>query len=178
MNRTWLFLILPALFLMSCGGNQENSNEEQSVEQEADAPVVEVTGYATIEEITASFLEAVSAKDYDRYLEHVLNDNMEEELSSMIRDESRREDFLKEFGFSLKNEEESFNDLIKYLEEKEIDLSNINSESIESVDYEHEHYAPLEIKEVFIVYSEMSPPIVFTAVKYGDSWVMTSEISL
>ena len=175
--------LIAAFFLFSCSGGEEENQTEQAEEQTeevAEVSTSEITGFETIEDLTGSFLQSISARDYEGYLTHVINTEMENNLASRIEREDKRSDFIKEYGFSMKNEQESFNDIVNYLDDKGLDPMSAAHDQLEIIDYEHDHYAPLDIKEVIIPfpYESYEIDIIVTAVNYEGSWYLTSEISL
>ncbi len=176
-------LLIPAFLLFSCGSGNENTEEantEEPNEEAAEIETSEISGFATIEDATASFLQSLAARDYDDYLTHVINSEIEEELASMIEREDKRQDFLKEFGFSMRNEREYFDDILKFLDEKGLDPASAVHDDLEIIDYEHDHYAPLELREVIVPfpYESYEIDLIYTAVKYNGNWLLTSELSL
>ena len=148
--------------------------------EEADNSGVKVTGFSSIEEASESFLQTLTARDYNSYLTHVITPDIERKLAKQIGDRSKRKEFVREFGFSMRNERESFDDILKYLDEKGLDPASAAHDELEIIDYESAHYAPLEMKEVIIPfpYENYEIDLIITVVKYEGSWLLTSEISL
>jgi hypothetical protein len=185
MTKILLVAVIPILVLFSCSGDDTAQNQSATETETALSETIEeaarvVVGFESIESITASFLECLSNRDFEDYLNHVITNEIERELSAMIHNEEKRQQFIDEFGFSLKNEQESFEDLLKYLDGKGLDPSTASHEDSEIMDYEHDHYAPLGLKEVIIPfpYESYEVDIVITCVEYKGSWLLTSEIGL
>ena len=172
-------LLLSILFLFSCGsGSEEASSGSESSTTESSR--VEPTGFSSIDDLAGSLVQSLQSQDYDSYLTHVISPKIEEELAESISNAEKREDFKKEFGFSLKNEEESFKDMIKYIEEEGISLDDAMVGEMVMLDYEHDHYAPLELKEILIPIPKDNYEIelLFTIVNYNGNWLLTSELGI
>ncbi len=181
-NHKYLPLLV-AIFLFACsGGGTENQDAAtvETKEEVAESKSPEVTGFESLDDLTASFLQAVSARDYESYLSHVITTDIENELAGQIEREDMRSDFIKEFGFSLKNEKEYFDNITKYLDEKGLDPMSAAHDQLEIIDYRHDHYSPLEIKEIIIPfpYEDYEIDLIVIAVNYNGNWLLTSEIGL
>lgn len=179
------FSIVAVLFatvmMWSCGGgntteNSENIEEQTEVKTEES---VEITGFKTIEELAASVVESIKARDYESYYSHIMTEEMELALSTRIEDEKIRKEFLHEYGFSLHEEKEYFDNLLHYYDSKNIDLSKATLADMEYIEYKGGEYEPIMLYEVFIpIEMEYELLIDFTIIEVDGMYYLTSEIGI
>ncbi len=175
------------LFIASCGGEEkksESSSKDMSNEEIEELAAEEaknsnVSGYASLDELSREVVESIKANDYEDYLKHVMTKEMETTVVNEIKNEEKRDYFLGEFGFSLDREKEEFDNLITYLKDRDVSLDSINFEEVEVIDYHHDDYAPLTLKEVVIIVPhEYDILLIYTAIKIQDRWFLTSELEV
>lgn len=190
MTKTIVSLsICSMLFLFSCGGAGEQGKEADNTSEESneaiehkaaeEAAASNITGYESIDALTKEVIESLSKADYEDYLSHVMTLEMEETVSNEIQNATMKDHFLGEFGFSLEREEEEFKYMVDYLNERNITLDSINYDEIEIVDYHHDDYAPLNLKEVIItIPHDYEVPLIYVAIEIEGRWFLTSELEL
>lgn len=194
MNRLIPYLsIITLIFFTSCGNEKEKSdssseNENSSAKMtnseiddmaEEQAKSSKISGYATIEELSKEVVASIEANDYEDYLQHVMTVDMETTVANEIEQEEKRDYFLGEFGFSLEREKEEFENMVKYLNDREVSLDSIDFDEVEVIDYHHDDYAPLNLKEVVIVVPhKYDILLIYTAIKIKDRWYLTSELEV
>ncbi len=174
------------LFFAACSSENKNSEKDKTLSKEdiediAEKEAVEasVSGYATIEELSEEVIASIKNNDYEDYLKHVMTKEMEKTMAAEISEESKRDYFLGEFGFSIEREKQDFEYLVRYLKDRNVSLDNIKMNEIEVVDYKHEDYSPIELKEVIIVVPhEYELLLIYTAIKVKDKWFLTSELEI
>ncbi len=175
------------LFLANCspekkddtGSNEEMSNEEIEDKVAEEAMAANVTGYTDLNELSKELVASLKANDYEDYLNHVMTEEMEKTVVNEIKDKEKRDFFLGEFGFSLEREKEEFTNLVSYLKDRNVSLDSINFDEVEVIDYHHDEYAPLTLKEVVIVVPhEYDVLLIYTAIKIKDRWYLTSELEV
>ena len=117
-----LGILCLSLFLFNCSGGKEEENESTDTSSEDLTTVIVHEGYEDIGDLTKSVIESIKKKDYESYITHVMSREEELAQSKRIENDSIREAFVKEFSFSLHEEEEYFNNMIKYLNDSELNL--------------------------------------------------------
>jgi len=177
-----IYHVLLILALLSFGCNS-NKTETQSDETESTASTNveshDIEGFDTIAELAASVLKSLKDRDHDSYFIHVMDEKMELEQAEMIKDSTIRKEFLHEYGFSLHEEKEYFDNLLHFYDTKDIDLDKAVLADLEYVEYKGGEYQPLELYEVFIpIEMEYELLIDFTAIKVDDKYYLTSELGI
>lgn len=183
-NKTLLFLALfTTTTLFNCSSS--NTSKEQSTEKIASTEEsstnedVVVTGFNSIEELAASVVKSIKARDYDTYYSHVMSEEMELAQAESIADEEVRKKFLHEYGFSLHEEKEYFDNLLHYYDSRNIDLSKATLADMEYIEYKGGEYEPIMMYEVFIpIEMEVESLIDFTIILVDGKYFLTSEIGV
>lgn len=177
LNALYFLLIL---LTISCSApKQEEAVASESPQEQAVEEVPEITGFDTIEEIAASVVASLKTKDYASYYSHVMNEELELSQAALIQDSTIRKEFLHEYGFSLHEEKEYFDNLLKYYEDNSIDLDKVVLEDLEYTEYKGGEYHPLELYEVFVpIEMEYESLIDFTIIKVDGKFYLTSELGV
>lgn len=176
-------ILTGTMVMWSCGGSNSSTTEtavsvETKVENK-EAQSAEVTGFDSIEELAKSVVESIRARDYSSYYSHVMTVEMEKEQSKRITDEKIRKEFLHEYGFSLHEEKEYFDNLLHYYDTKNIDLSKATLADMEYTEYKGGEYEPIMLYEVFIpIEMEYESLIDFTIIEVDGKFYLTSEIGV
>ena len=142
--------------------------------------VVVHEGFDEIGDLTQSVIETIKNKDYETYITHVMSRDEELAQSKLIESDSIREAFIKEFSFSLHEEEDYFQNMIKYLNDSDINLDRSIIEESIVIDYEENKYAPCELKEVIIPieHEDSEIDLVYVAIKIDGKWFLTAELGI
>lgn len=183
MKILYPFLIsLIAIFAISCASEKkEETKSNDDIEKLASEEAKEShrSGYASIDELSKEVVSSIKNNDYEDYLSHVMTAEMEETVSEEITNMEMKDHFMGEFGFSLDREEEEFNNLINYLNQREISLDSIDFNEVEVIDYHHDEYAPLHLKEVIItIPHDYDVLLIYVAIKIKDRWFLTSDLEV
>ncbi|MEQ8476338.1 hypothetical protein [Fulvivirga sp.] len=183
MKRIYL-LALPLMLAtaVSCSNqSKEETKTEETVESvtEATAEPVEIEGFKTIENLAASVVKSLKERDYDGYYSHVMSEEMEMTQAAKITDSTIRKEFLHEYGFSLHEEKEYFDNLLHYYDTKNIDLNKVVLADMDYTEYKGGEYHPLELYEVFVpIEMDYELLIDFTVIKVEDQFYLTSELGI
>ncbi len=174
-----LMLVGVLVFIAACSSEKKQETkapEEPKMEEKK----VEISGYASIEEMSTSIIEAFKNNDYDDYYSHVMSKELEESQAARIESEEGRKAFKQEFGFSLAHEEEEFKNLLNYLKQENIDLEKSQIDELVLIDYRTDEFIPLELKQVIIpvIHDGMETDLIYVAIKVEDTWFLTSELQL
>ena len=175
----YLILIGVLGFIAACSSEKKKETQAPEVPK-MEEKKVEISGYKSIEEMSASIIEAFKNNDYDDYFSHIMSKELEESQAAKIESEEGRAAFVKEFGFSVAHEEEEFKNLLNYLEQENIDLQKSNIEDLVLIDYRTDEFAPLELKQIIIpiIHDEIETDLIYVAIKVEDKWYLTSELEL
>ncbi len=182
MRKILSYCAVSAILMSTACGNQNKEEKTATEEVEVSTPATDettasVTGFKSIEKLAQSVVTSLKAKDYASYYSHVMTEEIELKQAELIQDSVIRKEFLHEYGFSLHEEEEYFNDLINYFDSKNIDLNNAKLDEIDYTEYKGGEYHPLELYEVFIpIQMDYEMLIDFTIIKVGDEYYLTSEL--
>lgn len=180
MRKIVSYCAVAAVILSAACSSQNRETEEKTVAEETVATeeaTPTITGFKSIEKLAQSVVTSLKAKDYASYYSHVMTEEIELSQASLIEDSVVRKEFLHEYGFSLHEEEEYFNDLVNYFDSKNIDLNNAKLDEIEYTEYKGGEYHPLELYEVFIpIQMDYEMLIDFTIIKVGEEYYLTSEL--
>lgn len=156
----------------------ETKSEPSSNEMKASSDV-KIEGFDSIEKLAASVVNSLQNRDYDAYYTHVMNKELELTQAALIKDSVIRKEFLHEFGFSIHEEKEYFDNLLHYYDTKNIDLNKVNLEEMEFTEYKGGEYHPLELYEVFVpIIMEYEMLIDFTIIKVNNKFYLTSELGI
>lgn len=173
--------VLLVIFILSCSPNK-NEQEKEASEPTTEASSqesVEITGFDTIEEIAASVVQSLKDKDYDSYYSHIMTEELEIQQAELIEDSVIRKEFLHEYGFSLHEEKEYFDNLLKYYEDNNIDLDKVVLADLDFTEYKGGEYHPLELYEVFVpIEMDYELLIDFTIIKVDGKFYLTSELGI
>ena len=171
---------------MSCSAGEGSEKEEEtsdSIQSEntntemVDAP--DITGFDTIEELAASLVKSLSSKDFEGYRSHVMSEKIEVQSANQITDETIREEFIREFGFSLQHESEFFDELIAHFNNNNIDISKAKLDELEIVEYKGGEYEPLKLFEILLpIEAEYEMLIDFTVIEFDGKYFLTSELGI
>lgn len=180
MKITHYFFIATILYFVSCSGNKEATNEGSTDESVAQAaPEDKIEGFDTIEELAASVVTSLKERDYDSYYSHVMTEELEMSQAALIPDSAIRKEFLHEYGFSLHEEKEYFDNLLHFYDSKEIDLDKVVLADMEYTEYKGGEYHPLELYEVFVpIEMDYELLIDFTVIKVNGQYYLTSELGI
>ena len=181
-NRSILTILsIASVLIFSCSGNnKEASSQEQSTESiETKTEEVEIKGFNSIETLAASVIKSLQNNDYDSYYSHVMTEEMELAQADRIKDDSIKKQFLHEYGFSLHEEKEYFDNLLHYYNSRNIDLSKATLADMEYTEYKGGEYEPIMLYEVFIpIEMEYESLIDFTVIEIDGMYYLTSEIGM
>ena len=181
-NRSILTILsIASVLIFSCSGNnKETSSQEQSTESsETKTEEVEIKGFNSIESLAASVIKSLQNNDYDSYYSHVMTEEMELAQADRIKDDSIKKQFLHEYGFSLHEEKEYFDNLLHYYNSRNIDLSKATLADMEYTEYKGGEYEPIMLYEVFIpIEMEYESLIDFTVIEIDGMYYLTSEIGM
>jgi ribosomal protein L20 len=175
-----LFFLVLLIGFLSCSGDKKEQKEAENTSGDELSTVEVHEGFESLDDLTKSVIKSIKEKDYESYIIHVMTREEELAQSRRIENDTVREAFVKEFSFSLHEEEEYFNNMIKYLHDSELNLDrSMISESI-VIDYEDNKYAPVELKEVIIPieHDEMENDLVYVAIKIDGKWFLTAELGI
>jgi len=173
-------LFIFSLLLFGCSSDNKEDNSEESQKPAEVSTAINHTGFNSVKELTQSVIETIKNKDYENYITHVMSREEELGQSRRIEDDSLRQAFIDEFSFSLHEEEDYFNNMIKYLHDTEINLDRSIVEESIVIDYEDNKYAPCEIVEVIIPieHEESEIDLVYVGIKIGQKWFLTAELGI
>lgn len=180
MKNTYQILLILAIMSAACNSKitETQTNESDSTVTESVASH-EIEGFNSIEELSASVLQSLKDRDHESYYSHVMTEEMELSQAAKIKDSTIRKEFLDEYGFSLHEEKEYFDNLLHFYDTKNIDLDKAVLADIEYTEYKGGEYQPLELYEVFIpIEMEYELLIDFTAIKIGGKYFLTSELGI
>lgn len=172
---------LVLIIASSCSTQTKETEENQSQEENSisNSENSKIVGFTSIEKLAASVVESLQNKDYAGYYTHVMDKELELSQASRIKDSTIQKEFLHEFGFSLHEEKEYFNNLIHYYDSKNIDLNKVALDELEYTEYKGGEYHPLEMYEVFIpIKTEYGSLIDLTIIKVEDKYYLTSELGI
>lgn len=185
MNKIYVLFTLCSFFILSCSNQKETSTESTEEVAESteiateEAEEVEIEGYDTIEELAASVVVSLKERDYDSYYTHVMNEELELQQAALISDTVIRKEFLHEYGFSLHEEKEYFDNLLHFYDTKNIDLNKVVLADMDYTEYKGGEYHPLELYEVFVpIEMDYELLIDFTAIKVDGKYYLTSELGI
>ena len=183
MQKTNVLLLAILIAIVSCTNTKkEEKSEETAVKEDTIAvgePKVVISGFESIDELAESVVEALINQDHQDYFSHVMSKEMEMEQAEKIENEEIKEEFLQEYGFSLHEEEEYFNNTVKFFKEKDFDLHDADLENLEYTEYKGGEYEPLELYEVMVpVEGDYEMVIDFTVIKVGGKYYLTSELGV
>ena len=173
-------MLVSASIFAACGTKPANE-ESQAVEETPmeEVTAVEISGFDSIEELATSLVKSLQEDDYKGYFTHVMSEEMEMAQAEQLTDEVIKKEFLHEYGFSLHDEEEFFEDLVKYYKENNIDLSKATVADMEYIEYKGGEYEPLKLYEVFIpIEAEYESLIDFTIIQVDGKYYLTSEVGV
>jgi hypothetical protein len=183
MKHTFVYsLILMTLVLASaCSSTKketsESTNQDAPTGKNVDYMGDEVTGFASIEALAKSMIEALKNNDFRDYLSHTMTEKMEMEQAESIKDPVEKEKFIKEYGFSLKEEKHYFDYTIKYLKEQNIDLNLADLNDLVVVEYKGGEYRPVKLWEVIVPFkTDVPSQLDFTAIEIDGRFYLTSEL--
>lgn len=178
-NSLLLFVLLFIIASCTSKSDEKSASDQQEVVEAETSSEADIEGYDTIEELSASVLQSLKDRDHDSYFIHVMDEEMELEQAEMIQDSAIRKEFLHEYGFSLHEEKEYFDNLLHFYDTKDIDLEKAVLADMEYVEYKGGEYHPLELYEVFIpIEMEYELLIDFTAIKVDGKYYLTSELGI
>ncbi|MEP2774132.1 MAG: hypothetical protein ABJH05_18390 [Fulvivirga sp.] len=180
MKNIYLVLLILTLLSFGCNSNKtETQSEEPETTTSTSVESHDVEGFDTIEELAASVLQSLKDRDHDSYFIHVMDEKMELEQAELIKDSTIRKEFLHEYGFSLHEEKEYFDNLLHFYDTKDINLDKAVLADLDYVEYKGGEYQPLELYEVFIpIEMEYELLIDFTAIKVDGKYYLTSELGI
>ncbi|QSE96773.1 hypothetical protein [Fulvivirga lutea] len=175
-------LVLPALlstFSCSNQSKEETSENNTEVVEETTSEEVEIEGFKTIEKLAASVVKSLKERDYDSYYSHIMTKEMEMSQAEKIQDSTIRKEFLHEYGFSLHEEQEYFDNLLHFFDTKNIDLDKVVMADLVYTEYKGGEYHPLELYEVIVpIEMDYEIPIDFTVIKVDGKYYLTSELGV
>ena len=180
-NQSLFLLLVLGLFIASCtsASKEEATTEEEPTTTREENQTIEITGFQSIEELAASVVASLKSKDYDDYYSHIMTEEMEKAQAERITDSTVRQEFLHEYGFSLHEEKEYFNNLVNYYDSKNIDLGKAVLADMEFVEYKGGEYEPIMLYEVFVpIEMDYELLIDFTVIEVDGSYFLTSEIGI
>lgn len=191
-----LYLLLALFILASCSSKKEkeddadntDNTEQETPSSDADSDASDeyvdkmgdvVKGFDSIDALAASLVKSLDNKNYREYLSHTMTREMEIDQAAKIQDSTVRENFIAEYGFSLREEKHYFDFTIKYLEEHDADIGKAILDEVEYVPYKEGRYKPLELYEVFIpVENEYPMTVDVVVIKIEDKYYLTSEMGI
>lgn len=175
-----------AAFMMACTSGESSEQTEESAES-TDSPATdtemvdqpESEGFNTIEELATSLVSSLKSHDFESYKSHVMTESIELNSANQIADETKREEFKKEFGFGLKHEREFFDELIAHFENNNIDISNAKMDELEFVPFKANKFDPLKLYEVLLpIEADYEMLIDFTVIEVDGKYFLTSELGI
>ena len=179
MNKifTGVICLTLLLSLVSCGTEKKVAEAEVATTEAKD---VERIGFATIEDLSKALVESLKKNDYSTYYAYVMSKDHEKALASQITGKKERIRFEHEFDFSLREEQDYFNNMVNFLKTDSINLDNANISESLVVDYEKNKYAPLNMKEVLIpvMKGENEIELMYVTVQIDGKWYLTSELGI
>lgn len=176
-------ILTAAIFsLLNCGVKREIEDiSDASNENTTFNPKDVVRKSAvSIDSLNNILLRSFINKDKNLYISYCITTEQEESLANLIVDKRKKKYFLREFGFSIHEEVNYFENIIKYIEKSKIDLSKIELSIIEVFDYNRSNYAEIILKEVIIpiIQDSFERDIVYVAIQIDGRWYFTSELNL
>ncbi|MDH5366191.1 MAG: hypothetical protein OEW67_04340 [Cyclobacteriaceae bacterium] len=182
-NKTqYIIALLFTAIILSCSSNSSKTETQETIsetEASTNEEKIEITGFNTIEELSKSVIESLQKRDYDSYYSHIMTEEMELSQANRIEDEKVRKEFIHEYGFSLHEEKEYFENLLHYYDTRNIDLSKATLADMEYTEYKEGKYEPIMLYEVFIpIEMEIESLIDFTTIEVDGKFYLTSEIGI
>ncbi|MEQ8927517.1 MAG: hypothetical protein RLO81_17000 [Fulvivirga sp.] len=181
MKKLYIFALPLLIFTFSCSNQPKEDNSDENTETAMESPAgeVEVEGFNSIEKLAASVVKSLKERDYDSYYSHVMTEEMELAQAGLIQDSTIRKEFLHQYGFSLHEEKEYFDNLLHFFDTKNIDLDKVVMDDMVFTEYKGGEYHPLELYEVLVpIEMEYEIPIDFTAIKVEGKYYLTSELGV
>lgn len=182
-NKTQsIITLLFTAMILSCTSNSSKTETQETtleVESTTNEEKVVITGFNSIEELSKSVIESLQKRDYDSYYSHIMTEEMELSQAERIEDEKIRKEFIHEYGFSIHEEKEYFENLLHYYDSRNIDLSKATLADMEYIEYKEGNYEPIMLYEVFIpIEMEIESLIDFTTIEIDGKFYLTSEIGM
>jgi hypothetical protein len=177
-NLSLLLVSFLVVFAFACKNEQEKKSEPEVTEVKVLPKAIKSAN--SLDSLTTVLLEILKTKDKDAYVSYCFSEEQEKAIAASITYAKKRKGFQREFGFSLHEEVIYFENILKYIEKTGIDLTKIDTSTIEVIDYNKSDYAPATLKEVFIpiIQDGIERDIVYVAVQIDGKWYFTSELSL
>jgi len=180
-NLASILAISISIIMVACGPSKQKSNEakESTDETSVIKSATKLVGFQSIEELAKSVINSLVEKDYDEYFTHVMSEKMELSQAEKLKNQEVKDEFLKEFGFSLHEEKDYFDNTVKYFDEQKIDLKKAKLDEIEYTEYKGGEYEPLMLYEVFVpIEAEYEMLVDFTIIEVDGSYFLTSELGI
>ncbi len=179
MKNLYPLLFMLAILSVSCTSKNTESQTDKPETTPGSVESHEVEGFDSIEKLAASVLQSLKDRHHESYYSHVMTEEMELSQAAKIEDSTIRKEFLDEYGFSLHEEKEYFDNLLHFYDTKNIDLDKAVLADIDFTEYKGGEYQPLELYEVFIpIEMEYELLIDFTAIKVDGKYYLTSELGI
>ena len=174
-----IFLMVFAFIMYFCSdGKKEEKNANPTPVLKTDSVVT--YGNGSLEGLTRSVLASIKDGNFANYVSHVMSREDELSQSMLIKSDSSRQDFLKRFGFSLQEEEEYFNDMVKFLQESKISLEKARLDEMIVLELENDVFQPVYMRQVIVPidYDEKGVDLIFVAIRVKDRWFLTAELGI
>ena len=150
-----------------------------STDTAAEASGNNIEGFSTIDALVKSLVASFKSENLEEYRSHVMTRELEEKQALTIENDSIRQVFIHEFGFSINHEDEYFREIIAYFKQNNIDLEKVAFEEIEYQEYNSGNFEPVMIYEVFIpIKMDYEALIDITVIKIEDKYYLTSELGV
>ena len=180
LQKTLIFSFVIGLLVTSCSTEKKKVDEEKVIIEESVKTEAPHDGFATIPELTESFINSVKDNSFDDYTSHAMTREEEHNQSKKITDDNIRHEFLNEFDFNLSHEEEEFRNMVQYLADNDIDLHKLHHEETLILDYKENKYAPVQVKEVIapILHDDLEVDLIYMVINIEGRWFLSSELSI
>jgi hypothetical protein len=166
-------LVFASAFMFSCSSEKKASENTASVATNQ--------GFDDLKQLSTQLISSLKNNDYNAYSTYVFTRNQEKTLAGQITNEEMRNKFIKEFGFSLKEEKVYFNNLVNYMKANNFVTDSLKLSEMEIVDFEHNDFHPVTMKTVIIPLYNNGQEVMdldFVAVMIDNKWFLTSELEL
>ena len=177
------FISIAGFIGQSCTKKQA-PEETATIANDSSAQVANSTvvrkSASSVDSLNSILLGALKTKDKSLYISYCFTTEQEEALANLIVDKKKKKYFQREFGFSLHEEVNYFENIVKYIDKVGLDLSKIEPSIIEVFDYNKSNYTEITLKEVVIpiIQDALERDIVYVAIQIDGRWYFTSELSL
>lgn len=174
-----LSILILTTFFLACEKKANVESTEKPAETTETVKIVPQSA-DSLEQLHSILLQALKTKDKNLYISYCFSQEQESKISETLTDEKKRKYFQREFGFSIHEEVAYFENISKYIDKVGIDLTMIENNLIESIDYNRSSYSPIVLKEVIIpiIQEGIERDIVYVAIQIDNKWYFTSELSL